>query len=359
MTVMRTLLGCVAIAGVLVAAAAGPVRAQFSLPVIDDTDCSARIVDIMTTDAQSTVGFDIDVAFDSGVIAVQDVTLVGTDTADCEYAFNDTNADIVNISIACTTAVTGPATIARIIFVPVAEGPTDLTFAKCQLDEDPCPGTTNGSLSVSGCPSVNLSASGAGAFGLSPGRVCLTASLTPNGSAVASASTEITFDSSKFAVESCSINPSAAGVGKSLNRNVLGAGHELISVTGGAASIPSGTLYACTLTVVSSVSDGSYSVTNAPTAADASSVALPASGVDGVLHVTSCAADCNGSGDVGINEVSRSSGLFLGDPLCNASNPNLSCPNADSGAVDGSVLINEVSRASCLFINTLCSKTCP
>lgn len=355
---MRRLSGCIGLVGVWVVVATAPALAQFSLPTINVTDCSSPVVNISTTEAGTTLGFDFEVAFDSSVVAVADVTLPGI-TSECEFAFNPNIPGAVSISIACTVPVSGSGVLAAIQFVPTGSGSTGLTFADCSIDEVDCGSATNGSVAMSGCPVIDLSAGGNGAYGLSPGRVCLAGSLASNGSAVAAASTEITFDSSKFGIESCFISPSASGVGKSLSRTVLGAGNEQISISGGAASIPDGTLFVCTLTIVSSVADGSYTVNSVPSATNAASTPLPTLGNDGVLHVTSCAADCNGSGSVRINEVSRTSGLFLGDPLCNASNPALSCPNADMVTVDGTVKINEVSRASCLFLNGTCSKTCP
>lgn len=356
---MRRVFGCVGFVGVLVAAAVAPTYAVFSLPDEIVTDCSSTVVNISTTDAEGTLGFDIDVSFESAMVTVDSVSLDGTLTAGCQHAYNETEADVVRISIACTTPINGSGVIAKVTFVPVSEGSTDLSFVECDLDEDPCSATVDGSLTVSGCPSIDLSNSGNGTHGLSPGRVCLAATLASNGASVASASTEMTFDSSKFAIESCSINPSVATAGKSLSRTTLGAGQERITISGGAANIPNGTLFICTLTIVAGVANGPYVVSSVPSTQDASSNALPTSGDGGTLNVTSCAADCNGSGDVRINEVSRTSSLFLSDPLCNPTNPALSCPNADMVVVNGSIAINEVSRASCLFLNSLCSKTCP
>src|SRR5262245_40398244 len=91
MTAMRRLLGCIGIVGLLVVASAFPSHADFSLPTLSVTDCSATDVTISTTDALSTLGFDIDVSFDAAVVAVDDVIITGTDTEGCEFAFNDAN----------------------------------------------------------------------------------------------------------------------------------------------------------------------------------------------------------------------------------------------------------------------------
>jgi len=191
---------------------------------------------------------------------------------------------------------------------------------------------------------------------LSPGRVCVTARLTSNGFAVASLSNDLGYNSAIFAVESCFMNSGIAG--KSLTRLALGPGSERVSIAGDTSEIPDGVLYACTLTVAGATANGSYPIDNIPMAFDASSASLPVSGIDGLVNVTACAADCNGSGQVSINEVSRASGLFLGDPLCNASNPLQSCPSADMLTSDGTVGINEVSRAKCLFLSGTCSTAC-
>ncbi len=341
--------------------------ATFSLPTQTVTDCSSSIVEISTTDADSTLGFDIDVGFESAVVAVQSVSIAGTLTAGCEFAYNDTDPDRVNISIACTTPVNGSGAIARITFEPVSEASTPLTFEECFLDEDDClPISADGNLTISGCPSIDLSSNGNGSYGLSPGTVCLAATINPDASSVASTSTEITFDSTKFSLNlstGCSVNPTLNPnqmmPKKILSQTDLGPGHRLISVTGDTSAIPNGPLFICNLTVVTGVANGSYPVTNVSSSAGPSSNTLPTSGIAGIVRVTNCAADCNGSGSVKINEVSRTSGMFLGDPLCNAADPSKSCPNADMIQVDGQIKINEVSRASCLYLNGTCSKTCP
>jgi hypothetical protein len=249
----------------------------------------------------------------------------------------------------------------------MAEGSTDLSFVKCDLYELPCSATTDGSLATSGCPSINLSTNGNGAYGLSPGRVCLAATFDSDGATVHSASTELTFDSSKFAIESCYHSEGVYDpMNDGLTPAVLGPGHVRITVDGGGSPIPDGTLYVCTFTVVTGVANGPYTVVSVPSTTDASAMPLPTTGSNGIMNITSCAADCNGSGApnaVRINEVGRASALFLGgppnSPLCNPVNPALSCPNADMVLTNGTVTINEVGRASCLFLAGTCSKTCP
>jgi hypothetical protein len=194
---------------------------------------------------------------------------------------------------------------------------------------------------------------------LSPGRVCATAQLTSNGHAVAATSNEITFDDSIFSIESCFINPSLTPLGKSLSRVPLVPSGERVSVAGGPTPIPDGMLYACTLTIEAGAANGAYVIDNVAAATNAAAMPLPATGTDGMANISNCAADCDGNGTVSIGEVSRARGLFLGEPLCNSTNQNLSCPPADMITVNNSISIGEVTRASCLFLNGTCSRMCP
>lgn len=358
---MRTL-SCVGLVGVLVAGLASQVPAQppgtFSLPTVPVTDCALPLVNISTTEAGGTLGYDLEVSFTPSVLSVAAVTL-GSLTADCEFAWNADNPGTVAISIACTTHALGPGTVAGIQFTPVGMGSSPLSFTTCSHDEVACTNPTNGSVQVSGCPAVDLTNSGRGTYGLSPGRVCVSGLLTSNGASVVSAANELSFDSSRFAVESCFMNSNLVGLGKSLSRTVLGSGMERVTISGGATNLPNGILYACTLTVAGATPNGPYVVYNNPGATGPGGMTFPTMGVDGVIRVTGCGADCDGSGAVSIGEVSRVRGLFLGEPLCNATNVNLSCPNADTVTNNGSISIGEVSRSSCLFLNGTCSVTCP
>jgi len=363
---MRRLFVSAGIVGLLVGLTATRSYAQppgtFSLPMVNASGCSVPVVNISTTEAGGTLGFDFDIAFDPNILEVQDVDTLAPATDDCQFAFNVNDPNTVSISIACTSEVFGSNPIAAITFRPVGSGSSPLTFAACSLDETDCPSTVAGSVNVSGCPVVNLSTGGQGAFGLSPGRVCISGFLT-SGTPVTSASTELTFDGSKFSLPSgaCFINSildDVPGPGKTLTQTDLGPGHQRITVSGGTAAIPNGQLYGCTLTIASGQAVGPYVIDNLPSTSNAAMQLLPTAGVDGVINVTNCAGDCNGNGTVSVNEVSRASGLFLGDPLCNGSNSTQSCPNADMINTDGSVSIGEVTRSSCLFLQSTCSKTC-
>lgn len=356
-------LSCVGLVGVLVVGLATQVPAQppgtFSLPTFSVTDCALPLVNISTTEAGGTLGYDFDITFNPAVLSVASVDL-GSLTADCPfYAWNADTPGTVAISIACTTHEFGGGTVASIQFVPVGVGSSALSFSTCYHDEVACTNPTNGNVQVSGCPNVDLTNTGRGTYGLSPGRVCVSGLLTSNGSSVRSASNELSFDSSVLAIESCFINDNLIGLGKTLSRTVLGAGHERVTVSGGAANLPNGILYACTLTVAAEIPNGPYQIDNTPGATGPGGLVLPTGGLDGVIQVTGCGADCDGNGSVSIGEVSRARGLFLGEPLCNSTNVNLSCPIADTITRNGSVTIGEVTRANCLFQNNFCSIACP
>jgi hypothetical protein len=311
---------------------------------------------VSTTEAGGTLGYDLDIAFDEAILSVASVDL-GTLTADCEFAWNADDPGTVAISIACTEEEFGPGSVAIINFVPVGSGQSNLDFSACFHDEVECVNEQNGSLTVSGCPTVNLSNAGRGTYGLSGGRVCVSGLLTSNGSTVISASNELTFNSAIFSIESCFIN-AALSPGKSLTRTTLGPGMERITISGGTGTLPNGILYACTLTIAAATANGSYTVDNTPGAVGLGGTNFPTTGVDGTIHVTGCGGDCDGNGTVSIGEVSRARGLFLGEPLCNPGNVNLSCPVADM-TNNGTVSIGEVSRSQCLFLSGGCAVTCP
>jgi hypothetical protein len=241
----------------------------------------------------------------------------------------------------------------------MAQDDTALTYAKCDLDEQPCAQTVGGQLTFSGCPQVNISASGGGTFALSPGRGCVGGFLT-SGAAVTSVVTDLTFDSTRFGLVSCAVN---SGIGKVLSRTTLGPGVERITINDAPDdmninTISSGQLFACELTVASGLPTGTNVIDNVSTASNASGAAFPTTSIDGAVNITNCAADCNGSGRVLIPEVNFASSIFLGQPLCNPSSFTLSCPNADVLSINGRVAINEVQNASCLFLSAICAKTC-
>jgi hypothetical protein len=351
---MRRLFGCVGIVGFLVLGSAMRADAQFSLAAVDNSDCSSSFVNIVTTEAGGTLGFDFDITFDSAVIDVvpqPDGLVLGALTADCDFAYNDNLTDEVRISIACTTPKSGPGTIATIEFLPVANGSTNLNFENCALDENPCPGTSGDGIALSGCPMIDLSNGGNGAFGRSPGRACLAATLDAGAWDVNSTQTDIAFDPNSLAIEDCSVNPA---IGKTLSRTVLGPGLQRIALSSAAPSaIPSTHLFVCRFTIASAVS-GPFSLGNTSSVTDTGGVALATVGQDGSIGVTSCVGDCNGSGRVLIDEVVASLNAFGGNYLCRASDPTMSCPAADSDN-SNKVEINEVVQS----LNQFGAGNCP
>jgi hypothetical protein len=345
---------CVGFAAVLAGMTATVGFAQLpgtiSLPDAVTTGCLLPPVSISTTEAGGTLGYDFEISFDSNVLVVESVALGsltnGSMVEECEFAYNDGTPGTLAISIACTEGAFGAGTIASIQFEPRGvAGSSALTFEMCSLDEVDCT-TDDGSVDVSGCPAINLGiTTGSGTYGLSPGRVCLGASLASNALAVASASTTVTFDPTKFTLLGCSINPTLTGIGKAVTITAPppGVGMQEISVSGGATAIPSGNLFICTFAIAAGVAEGTYDLTNTAASADGSGTPVPTAGLDGLLGVTTCGGDCNGNGGVDIGEVVKVLNIAGagGVPLCIASNPPASCPAGDRDN-SGSIGINEV-----------------
>jgi hypothetical protein len=217
----------------------------------------------------------------------------------------------------------------------------------------------NGALSISGGfwttaaappPRIDLS-SGAARPG---GVACIGATLTANGVPVAATTNDAGFDAGQFTLDTCTVNPAigpATAANKTLTPMSLSPGDERLQVDGNANVIPDGPLYTCQFTVAAGATIGAQAVTNVPAAADPGGTPLAAvAGSAGQIIVTACTGDCNGDGHVTIGEVTRCVSLFLGQPLCNLSNSNLSCPVADA-SLNGSVSIGEVSQCVNRFLN--------
>ena len=188
-----------------------------------------------------------------------------------------------------------------------------------------------------------------------PGGVaCLPATLSSGGVQVAGTSNDLGFDATAFAVNGCTINP-AIGPGsaadKQLSHGAVGPGVERVGVSGSTPTlIPDGLLYACQFGIGIGVNPGAYAVANSPRALDAGNDLPGVKGSTGQIVVTTCSGDCNGNGVVTIGEVLKCVNLFLGQPLCNMTNANLSCPVADANG-NGSVSIGEVIQCVNRFLN--------
>jgi hypothetical protein len=185
------------------------------------------------------------------------------------------------------------------------------------------------------------------------GIACVPAMLATGGLQVARTTNDVAFDAHLFSVSGCAVNP-AIGPGSAADKHLMcsstGVGTERGEVFGNTNPIQDGPLYGYTFAIGAGTGMGTYPVPNAPAAFDASGAPLVVAGVAGQIVVTDCTGDCDGSGRVSIGEVVRCLNLFLGQPLCDMSNPSLSCPVADAN-LDGSVSIGEVTQCVNRFLN--------
>lgn len=185
------------------------------------------------------------------------------------------------------------------------------------------------------------------------GIACLPATLTTGGVQVAATANDIGAVSN-MVMTSCAINP-AIGPGstpnKQLSVSVIGS-VERVSIFGSNTNpIPDGTLYGCTFSISSGAAVGTYSLANTPQASDPAGYDISGvTGAAGQIVVTTCTGDCDGNGIVTIGEVVRCVNLFLGQPLCNMTNINLSCPVADA-SLNGGVSIGEVVQCVNRFLD--------
>ena len=185
------------------------------------------------------------------------------------------------------------------------------------------------------------------------GTACLPALLAGT-AAIAGTANSLGFNASLLGVTGCTINPaigSTSALGKQLAVSSLVSGTEQITVGGNANAIPSGVLWTCMLSVSAGASPGMVAIPNAASATDLAGNLIPAvSGSAGQVIITTCTGDCDGSGSVTIGEVLRCVGLFLAQPLCDFTDPRLSCPAADADH-SNSVSIGEVLQCVGKFLN--------
>ncbi len=167
---------------------------------------------------------------------------------------------------------------------------------------------------------------------------------------VSLAGSEITFDPTLLEADcsSCSINP-AIGPGTAADKS-LGCGRVdidahtarlLVDVlaTGNVNPLPDGRLFTCELKPASTLARGIVvPLHNQPSAVASDSTLVATLGRDGSITVSGCPGDCDGDGEVGLDEVGRAVLLFLGIP------PSVPCPAADVNG-DGQVRIGEVVQA--------------
>ncbi len=181
-----------------------------------------------------------------------------------------------------------------------------------------------------------------------PGGVaCLSLGMSATGVLVSATSNDIGFDANDFAIGTCTIDPAigpATAADKQLIQSSPSLGVEQVDVGGNLNALPNGPLFICSLSIAASVATGSYPLTNAPTASDTAGNPIgDVSGTAGPLIVTGCTGDCDGNGAVSLGELGKCINAFLGRPLCNVVNPELSCPAADAN-LDGAVSIGEVEQ---------------
>ena len=179
------------------------------------------------------------------------------------------------------------------------------------------------------------------------GAACLSLGINATGVLVSATSNDIGFDTNDFAIGACTIDPAigpATAADKQLTRSSPSLGVEQVDVGGNLNALPNGPLFICSLSIAASVATGAYLLTNMPTASDTAGNPIDnVSGTAGPLIVTTCIGDCDGNGAVSVGELTKCIDAFLGQPLCNAGNPDLSCPVADAN-LDGAVSIGEVEQ---------------
>lgn len=186
------------------------------------------------------------------------------------------------------------------------------------------------------------------AVALAGGTACLSAVLTRHGQPVAGTTSVLDFPPNTAAFAGCTVNP-LIGPGSAADKSLAATttGPNTLEVTVGPTNpnpIPDGSLFSCRMTVAAGSSPGTIPVSNTVSVVDPAGNFLPVTGADSSIRVVTCSGDCDGSGAVTIGEVVKVVNLFLGQPLCNPSEPAASCPAADS-SLDGAVTIGEVVQA--------------
>jgi murein DD-endopeptidase MepM/ murein hydrolase activator NlpD len=164
---------------------------------------------------------------------------------------------------------------------------------------------------------------------------------------VSLAGSDITFDPTILQADcsTCNINP-AIGPGTAANKSLRCARTDIDSntarlrvdvfATDNTNPLPDGRLFTCEVKPVSTLARGTIiPLRNQPSAVAPDSTLIATLGRDGSITVSGCPGDCDGNGEVGLDEVGRAVLLFLGIP------PSSPCPAADANG-DGQVRIGEV-----------------
>lgn len=304
-------------------------------------------LDLSVDVADGIMAADFQIQYDSTIVGATGVSTTALTSA-CATASNTATDGRVDVSMACADPLSGSGALLGITFQARASGSSALNITVCTLNEGgiPC-ATSAGSVNVPTAIDVGK------AVGRPGGVACLPTVLASGVAQVASTTNDIGYDSNLFSVTQCTVNP-AIGPGttadKQLTSSPVSSGVERVQVYGNPNVIPNGSLYGDTIAIGAGVGVGTYPVSNAPAAADPSGTPLAVTGKSGQIVVTTCTGDCDGSGVVSIGEVIKCVNLFLGQPFCNAGNPNLSCPVADAN-LNGGVSIGEVTQCVNRFLN--------
>src|SRR4030095_3080746 len=94
-------------------------------------------VDLSLNSGAATEAADIDIAFNSGVIAVSGDAVTGPLTNGCQVTTNAANSGVVRIGVACVNAVSANGVFVRLTFQSITTGTSALNITRCSLNEDP------------------------------------------------------------------------------------------------------------------------------------------------------------------------------------------------------------------------------
>jgi len=185
------------------------------------------------------------------------------------------------------------------------------------------------------------------------GWACLPVSLIRNGANIAQTRNQLSVDTSRFAIRSCSPHPrlGAGGLEKQLAVMGLDSDSVQIDVAGNLAPIDDGVLYSCEVTIAAGATQGTWTIPNSATAVDVSGSPLShVGGQDAQIVVSTCNGDCDGNGTVSIGEVTRCVNAFLGTAPCSPQAAGAACPIADTN-IDGTVSLGEVQACLNRFLS--------
>jgi hypothetical protein len=110
---------------------------------------AATTVDLTLNGGAGTEAADIDITFNSALIAVNGDAVAGGLTPNCELTTNAATAGIVRLGVACVNAVSTNGVLLRLPFRSLAAGTSPLSISRCSLNEDAIAcAVVNGQLAV-------------------------------------------------------------------------------------------------------------------------------------------------------------------------------------------------------------------